>query len=52
MICEELGVPFHQLEPELARRTAAGEVLHFPHDGHWNVAGNEAGAQLLAELVP
>ncbi len=50
-ICKRNAIPFLQLEPEFARRTASGEVLHFPFDGHWNAAGNDLGGRLIADFV-
>ncbi len=50
-ICERNGIPFLDLEPRFREEVAAGRVLHWPFDGHWNLDGNELGAELLADYV-
>jgi hypothetical protein len=49
--CESEGIPILDLEPGLRARTADGQSLHFPYDGHWNAAGHRAAAQLLAPFI-
>lgn len=50
-ICERHGIPFVNLEPAFRKATAAGRVLHWPIDGHWNREGADFAAQLLAGFV-
>lgn len=50
-ICRELGIPLLRLEPAFREATAAGARLHWKHDGHWNAAGNELAAHLMAEFL-
>lgn len=48
---EELGVPLHDPQPEMERRTAT-ETLYFPQDrGHANAAGNKVIAQGMAQFL-
>ncbi len=48
---EELGVPIHDPQPEMERRTAS-ETLYFPQDrGHANAAGNKVIAQGMAQFL-
>ena len=44
------GVKYLDLLPGL-REKAAGRALYFPHDGHWNVLGNELAAGQLSEFL-
>ena len=44
------GIPYVDLLPGF-RQSAAHEDLYFWSDQHWNVAGNAAGARLLAAPV-
>ena len=39
------------LEPDFREETARGATLHWSHDGHWNVAGNDLAGRLLAEWI-
>jgi hypothetical protein len=50
-ICERNGIPFFDLEPRFREEVAAGHVLHWRFDGHWNPDGNELGAGLLAKFI-
>jgi hypothetical protein len=50
-LCARHGIPFLALEPGFREETARGAVLHWPLDGHWNVAGNDRAGARLAELV-
>jgi hypothetical protein len=45
------GIPFLALEPPFREEQAAGRVLHWPYDGHWNVEGNDFAGALLASFV-
>ncbi|MBM4365069.1 MAG: hypothetical protein FJ102_02565 [Deltaproteobacteria bacterium] len=46
-----LGVPHHDPQPEIERRTAT-DTLYFPQDrGHANALGNEAIAQGMAQFL-
>lgn len=45
--CRDLGIRSLDLTPEMRRRAAAGEILYYPHNQHWNKRGN----QLVAEIV-
>lgn len=49
--CRALGIPFRALQPALRAREATDGPLHWRHDGHWNEAGNDAAARLLADFV-
>jgi hypothetical protein len=50
-LCAKHGIPYLALEPGFREETARGARLHWPHDGHWNVAGNDRAGARLAELV-
>jgi hypothetical protein len=49
--CGEHGIPFLALEPHFRDQTRAGERLHWTYDGHWNSAGNDLAARLLAQFI-
>jgi hypothetical protein len=49
--CRALGIPFRALQPALRALEATDGPLHWRHDGHWNEAGNDAAARLLADFV-
>ncbi len=51
-ICLRNGIPFLDLEPRFREEHAAGRVLHWPFDGHWNPNGNELAAEVLTEFIP
>jgi len=45
------GISFLALEPSFRDEQAAGRILHWPFDGHWNVEGNDLAGELLAAFV-
>ncbi|MBL8897392.1 MAG: hypothetical protein JNM84_07180 [Planctomycetes bacterium] len=50
--CREHGIPCLELEARFAAEQARrSDPLHWPRDGHWNVAGNAFAAQQLARFV-
>lgn len=49
--CAAEGIPFLALEPIFRKETATGAELHWKYDGHWNVAGNDLAARLMADFV-
>lgn len=50
--CEAEGIPFLDLEPLLRAEQERTQVpLHWPRDGHWNEAGNDAAGRELARFV-
>jgi hypothetical protein len=50
-LCARHGIPFVALEPGFREETARGARLHWPHDGHWNVEGNDRAGARLADWV-
>lgn len=51
-ICERNQIELTTMQPALrALQAETGEPLHWPLDGHWNRAGNDAAAKLLAEFA-
>ncbi|MGD9781978.1 MAG: SGNH/GDSL hydrolase family protein [Kiritimatiellia bacterium] len=50
-ICQELGIPFVDLLPELKRRADEGEILYFRIFQHWNALGNRRVGEMLADYV-
>jgi hypothetical protein len=50
-ICARLAIPYRALQPALRALEARDGPLHWRHDGHWNAAGNDAAARLLADFV-
>jgi hypothetical protein len=50
-LCAKHGIPYVALEPDFREETAHGARLHWPHDGHWNVEGNDLAGARLAELL-
>jgi hypothetical protein len=49
--CRRAGIAFLALEPTFRRLTAAGQVLHWRFDGHWNRDGNAVAGHELARFV-
>ncbi len=49
--CRRAGIAFLALEPTFRRLTAAGQVLHWRFDGHWNRDGNAVAGRELARFV-
>jgi hypothetical protein len=51
-ICERNQISLTTMQPALRELQAeTGEPLHWPLDGHWNRAGNEAAAKLMADFA-
>jgi hypothetical protein len=48
-VSPEIG--FVDLTPALSAAAARGEMVFFPDDSHWTVAGNRVVADVLAEVV-
>ncbi|MEJ2549996.1 MAG: GDSL-type esterase/lipase family protein [Anaerolineales bacterium] len=49
--CDVRGIYFVDLLPAFRERALAGEMLYFPADGHWNVAGHELAANEILEFL-
>jgi GDSL-like Lipase/Acylhydrolase family len=49
--CAEEGLRFLDLTEPLQARLAAGFNVYFPDDSHWNAAGHEIAATVLAEFL-
>jgi hypothetical protein len=47
-LAREIGVRFVDLVPEFEARAQRGELLYYPFDTHWNPAGRQAAAEVLA----
>jgi lysophospholipase L1-like esterase len=50
-LCRELGIAFVDLTPELEAEVASGHNVYFPDDAHWNTAGHEIAARVLADFL-
>jgi GDSL-like Lipase/Acylhydrolase family len=49
--CAEEGIRFLDLTDALQARLGAGSNVYFPDDSHWNAAGHETAAMVLAEWL-
>lgn len=49
--CRELGVRNLDLAPGLRRHAAAGEILYYPHNQHWNRRGNQLVAEIISDYL-
>jgi len=50
--CAARAVPCVAMAPAFrAAATAGAEPLHYPHDGHWTVAGHRLGAEEIATFI-
>lgn len=49
--CAEEDIRFLDLTPELETRLRAGHNVYFPDDSHWNAAGHQTAAAMLARLL-
>jgi len=45
------GIPFLDLTPALRERAQQGPPLYFATDRHWNAAGHEAAAEMVATRI-
>ena len=45
------GIQFLSLLPGLRDEAMQGHMLYFPGDGHWNVAGHDLAAHLIADRI-
>ena len=50
-LCAELGVSFLDLTPALEAEVSAAHETYFPDDAHWNSAGHEVAARVLADFL-
>jgi hypothetical protein len=50
-VTSELGAEFLDLTPCLAQKTKQGAVLYYEYDTHWNQAGHNLAAELIANYV-
>ena len=50
-LCAELGVAFVDLTPALETEVSSGHETYFPDDAHWNAAGHEVAARVLADFL-
>ena len=50
-LCAELGVSFVDLTPALVTEVSSGHETYFPDDAHWNAAGHEIAARVLADFL-
>ncbi len=48
---EELGFEVLDLTQPFEQAARSGDVLYFPHDGHWNAAGHALVANILYEYL-
>ena len=49
--CSKLDIPALDLLPALQSFAERGERLYFPHDRHWNAAGNRRVAELIGDWI-
>ncbi|HYU41263.1 MAG TPA: hypothetical protein VEQ84_03865 [Vicinamibacteria bacterium] len=50
-LCSELGIAFVDLTPALETEVSSGRNVYFPDDAHWNAAGHEVAARVLADFL-
>ena len=50
-LVKQTGVPFISLVPVFERQAAAGRLLYYPMDSHWNSEGREVAAQFVADIL-
>jgi lysophospholipase L1-like esterase len=50
-LCGELGISFVDLTPALEAELSSGHNVYFPDDAHWNAAGHEVAARVLADFL-
>ena len=49
--CEAHGIAYLNLLPGFQSQAMKGEILYFPADGHWNVAGHELASQIIYDML-
>jgi len=50
-LCAELGVSFVDLTAALETEVSSARETYFPDDAHWNAAGHEIAARVLADFL-
>jgi hypothetical protein len=50
-IGQDLGIPTISLLPGFSQKAEQGELLYYPFDTHWNSAGRQAAAEIVASFL-
>jgi lysophospholipase L1-like esterase len=50
-LCAEIGVSLVDLTPALEAEVSSGHETYFPDDAHWNAAGHEVAARVMADFL-
>ena len=51
-VTQDAQIWFVDLLPDFQERARHGELLYYPFDTHWNSAGRQAAAEILARRLP
>lgn len=49
--CVEHGIYYINLLPPFQEKAVEGEMLYYPNDGHWNVAGHDFAATIISNYL-
>ena len=50
-VAREQGIRLVNLLPHFKELARQGKVLYYPFDTHWNIAGRQAAAEVIAKVV-
>jgi hypothetical protein len=50
-LCAEIGVSLVDLTPALEAEVSSAHETYFPDDAHWNAAGHEVAARVMADFL-